>query len=242
MAGVGITLLSMIAYDIRLKQEYDSGRYKIPYQDFRSMPFKDFDILDLPSSTAVNVKFVQGPFSVRIEENAMNYVRLKQEGRVLKIDAAFEADYLSNPEPYTMIISCPSIVQINTGATYFTNGRKFTDSIVREDWKMKQVLIEGFKQDSLSIVQDYGSTVIVDSSQIRSIHAILGQSSRSGSNLIIKGTNHFERTFFDIRQRSKMFLENAVINQLNYQLGDDAQLAIIGKAKNLIENSKNQGQ
>jgi len=39
-----------------------------------------------------------------------------------------------------------------------------------------------------------------------------------------------------------MFLENAVINQLNYQLGDDAQLAIIGKAKNLIENSKNQGQ
>lgn len=236
LAGVGITLLSMIAYDIQLKAEYESGRYKIPYQNFQSMPFRDFDMLDLQSSTAANVKFVQGPYSVRIEENATNYVKVKQEGRVLKIAAVFDGDYQGNPEPYTMIISCPNIVQINAGASYLTNGRVFTDSFVREDWKMRQVLVEGFKQDSLSIIQDYASTIILDSNQIRSIHAVLGKSPRSGSNLIIDKTNHFQNAFIDVGQISKFFLKHAAIDHLQYNLGDSAQLIVIGKANNLIDN------
>jgi len=242
IAGLGLTLISLIAYDFELKAEYESGRYKIPYQNFRSMSFKDFDILDLHSSTAANVKFIQGPFNVLVQENAMSYIRINQDGSHLKIDAAFEADYQGNPEPYVVIISCPNLAEVNTNATYMANGRQVTDSFVRDDWKMRQVLIEGFRQDSISILQDYASAVVVDSSHIRSVHAVLGESKGSGSNLIIRKSNQFDNAFFDVGEKSKLFLENAVIRHLNYQLADNAQLIVVGRAKNLIDNSENTGK
>ncbi len=79
-AAVVFTLLSLVVYDLMLKAEYKSGDYTDPYKNFVTLNFKDFDVLDLHSSTAANVKLVQGPFSVRIDENAKGYVQVRQEG------------------------------------------------------------------------------------------------------------------------------------------------------------------
>ena len=42
----------------------------------------------------------------------------------------------------------------------------------------------------------------------------------------------------DIQNNSKLFLDNAKIQNLNYQLGDNAKLIVTGKAKNLLNNIK----
>ena len=105
---------------------------------------------------------------------------------------------------------------------------------------MRQVLIEGFKQDSLSIVQDYGSTVLLEKNQIRVLNAVVGKSSRSGSNLIIQEGNQFETTHLDIRNYSKLFLDNSIIHSFNYKLADGAKLIVSGKAQNLLNQSTTQ--
>ncbi|HEY4154289.1 MAG TPA: hypothetical protein VGM24_02655 [Puia sp.] len=233
-----LTLMALVVYDLLLKAEYRSGNYKIPYQNYVGLNFRNFDVLDLNSSTVANVRLVQGPFSVRINENALEYVKVQQKGNHLQIDAGFEDQYYGNPNPYLLVISCPKLTSLNADASYQTGDGPYTDSIAREDWNMRRVLIDGFIQDSLQISADYGSTVVLANNHIRSLHAVIGKSRGSGSGLIIQNTNRFQDAVLDIRHKSKLQLENAMIDNLHYDLGDSAQLLVSGKAQNLLSNSK----
>ena len=237
-SAILLILLSLVVYDTLLKAEYQTGNYKDPYKSFVILKFSDFDILDIHSSTAANVKFVQGPFSVRIDKNALDYVAVSQDGPHLRIDATFEGNYLGNPNQYILLISCPKLLEVNTNAGYRSNNREVTDTIVRSDWNMRQVLIEGFNQDALFISQDYGSTVVLANNHIRAVKAVVGKSPGSGSNLIIKNDNEFQNVTLAIDNNSKLFLDNAGIQNLNYQLADSASLTIRGNAKDLLVNSK----
>ncbi|HEV3250487.1 MAG TPA: hypothetical protein VGZ71_06020, partial [Puia sp.] len=238
LAAAVFTLLSLVVYDLFLRAEFKSGNYTDPYQDYVTLNFKDFDILDLPSSTAANAKIVQGPFSIRIDKYAADFVQVNQEGKRLQIKAGFEGNYQSTSSQYILLISCPKLSDVNANAGYRANNMKVTDTIVREDWNMRKVLIAGFKQDSLHISQDYGSTIVLENNHIRAISAVIGKSRGSGSNLIIEDNNEFGNAGLDILNDSKLFLENAKIQNLSYQLGDKSKLIITGKAKNLLNNIK----
>src|SRR5579859_729263 len=80
-AGFLLTVVMLIAYDLLLKAEFLSGRYKIPFGNYATLTYTCFDIVDLKASTKANVKFVQGPFSVRIDNNARDYVVFRSEER-----------------------------------------------------------------------------------------------------------------------------------------------------------------
>ncbi len=122
LIALGLILISLFGYDLLLKGEYMSGNYKIPYRDFVDVNFKDFDIADLNSSTAANVKFIQGPYNVRMDKNASDYIKITQQGNRLQVDAIFEGDYLFNPNPYVILISCPKLKEVaNTNASYRSN-------------------------------------------------------------------------------------------------------------------------
>jgi len=237
-AAAVFTLLSLLLYDLLLKAAFKSGDYTDPYKNFVTLKFKDFNILDLHSSTAANVKIVQGPYSIRMDENATGFVRLRQEGSRLQINASFDGIYQSFPNQYIFLISCPRLSEVITNASYRANNTEVTDTIVREDWNMRQVLIDGFSQDSLRISQDYGSTVVLANNHVRAISAVVGRSQGSGSNLIIRASNVFGNATLDIQNNSKLFLDNARIQNLSYQLGDKAKLIITGKAKNLLTKIK----
>jgi hypothetical protein len=237
LAALLLVLISLFGYDYLLKEAYVSGKYKDPYNGFTALKFKDFDTVDLVSSTAANVKFVQGPFSVRIDTNFLNYVKVKQTGKRLQINTVFESGYLYNPKPYILVISCPKLSEVNTNATYRSNNQQVTDTIVREDWKMRQVLIDGFKQNSLAIKQDYGSTVMLANNQIHIINGLIGVSKKSGSKLIIEKSNELGDVTLNIQNKSSLVLNNTLIHNLNYHLADSAKLVLIGSAQNLIKNS-----
>jgi hypothetical protein len=238
LAAAVLTLLSLVVYDLFLRAEFKSGNYADPYKNYVTLNFKDFVVLDLHSSTAVNVKFVQGPFSIRMDEDAKAYVQVRQEGSRLLINASYDGNYQSAFSQYILLISCPKLSEVNTNAGYRANNSDVTDTIVREDWNMRQVLIDGFNQDSLHITQDYGSSVVLANNHIRAFSAIVGKSPRSGSYLIIQQTNEFVNADLNIQNNSKLFLDNAKIQNLNYQLGDNSKLIVTGKAKNLLNNIK----
>jgi len=233
-----LVVVSLVWYDYLLKAAYESGAYRDPYHNFTSLKFKNFDTVDIVSSTATNVKFIQGPFSVRVDPNALSYTFIKQNGRRLQINAVFEYNYYSDLNPYIVVISCPKLSELNADATYRSNNKQVTDTIVREEWRMRGVLIEGFSQDSLAINQDYGSTVVMSNNNIGILKATTGQSPKSGSKLTILADNQFRSAKLNILNNSKLLLANALIGDLNYHLADSAKLIVTGKAQNLINSSK----
>ncbi len=94
-------------------------------------------------------------------------------------------------------------------------------------------------QDSLHITQDYGSTVVLANNHIRVNQCRnIGKSPRSGSYLIIQDNNEFMNADLDIQNNSKLFLDNAKIQNLNYQLGDNVETDNNREGKKLIEQYK----
>ena len=231
-----VILICLVAYDLLLKAAYMSGDYKIPYKSYVTLPWKNFDIVEVNSSTTANVQFVQGPFSVKIDDRALEYTTLRQEGNRLQISAGFENNHFWNPNPYVLLISCPRLTKVYANATYYAGNHPVTDTIVREAWNMRRISIDGFKQDSLCVEQDYGSTVILSNNIIRSVHATIGKSERSGSHIILDESNQFDNASLDIGHRSKLELENCIIHHLTYHLSNNAKLIVSGSAHDVLNN------
>ena len=236
LVAILVTLVCLVAYDRLLKDSYMSGDYKIPYKSYVTLPWKNFDIVEVNSSTSANVQFVQGPFSVKIDGYALEYTSIRQQGKRLQINAGFENKHLWDPHPYLILISCPKLTKVYANATYYVDKHPVTDSVARENWNMRKVLIDGFKQDSLSVEQDYGSTVILSNNIIRSVHAAIGKSEGSSSRIILEQSNQFDNASLDIGHRSKLELENCIIHHLSYHLSDSANLIVSGSAHELLNN------
>jgi hypothetical protein len=238
IAAIVLTVIMLTWYDLRLKAEYLSGAYKVPYSDYVPLNYTGFDTVELNSSTAANVEFVQGPFSVRVDNNSMDFVVFKQQGNRLRIDAVFERNFRWTPNSFVIVISCPTLKKLTTGATYQADNRMVTDTIVREEWNMRQVHVYGFKQDSLNIEQDYGSTVVLAADTIRSLRAVIGKSAGSGSKIILESGNEFQDAALDIGHHSTFILQNAHIEKLTYHLADSAVLTVTGNAQHILNQTK----
>jgi hypothetical protein len=232
-----LILGSLFVYDHLLKAKYLSGRYKDPYGDYITLKFKDFDTVDVNSTSAVNVKFVQGPFNVRVDNDASDFTKIKQQGNRLEIDAAFKGDYINNPNPYIVIISCPKLTEVNTNAIFKEGNKQIIDTVLREDWRMRQNLIEGFNEDSLSIRQYYGNSIILSGNHIRMLNAVVGLNPHSFSKITILKNNLFQQATIDVLNRSKVLLDGKTIQNLKYHLTDSAQMILTGAAQNIVNNS-----
>jgi len=225
---------SLFFYDLSVRAVYRSGSFRIPFRDYSDLNFKDFDTINVKSCTAVNVLFQQGPFHVKMAPGAESYARIGQDGKTLNIGAVFKHGFENNRNPYLVIVTCPNIAKLSTDGWYGTNGKSYIDTVVKDDWNMRKVWVEGFKQDSLTISQDFGSTVVLSGNAIKALNAQIGKSPLSGSKLFVLKNNHFESANLDIRNKSKLLLEDADIGKLNYRLSDSAKLVLNGNAAHLI--------
>jgi hypothetical protein len=103
---------------------------------------------------------------------------------------------------------------------------------------MRRVLIEGFKQDSLRITQDYGSTIVLANNVLGQLNAVAGKSPGSGSKIIVLKENQVGDAKFDIRYKSQLLLSDATIQTLSFHLADSAKLVLSGSAQHLLNNLK----
>jgi hypothetical protein len=236
MSALALIVFSLFLHDRLLSAMYLSGGYKNPYLYFVTLQNKNFDKVDLISSNAANVKFIQGPYKIIIDSNARDYVNITQNGRILHISANYDKnDFRYNENPYLIVISCPILKEVNAGASYQAHNKPVTDTIVREDWKMRRVLIDGFKLDSLSIRQNYGSTIELANNHISSLRAEIGIAPKSGSKLMLSKDNHFQSAYFNVLHKSQLVIDEAKIATLNYHLADSAQLVVSGASQQLIQ-------
>jgi hypothetical protein len=230
-----VIFISLFIYDEMLKAEYTSGRYKDPYRNYIALNIKDFDTVNVESSSAANVKFVQGPFSVRINKDFEPFAKFKQKGSCLNISAVFGSTRIYDEHPYIIVISCPQLKSLNVGATYTFNHSKVTDTTIWT-WNQKQVLVDGFKQDKLAINQDYGSQVILSNNIISSVNGVIGISKGSGSSLQIGKGNKLDSVKLNIMNRSQLEMSEAHIEKLEYHIADSAKLILNGAAGNSLKN------
>ena len=239
IAAFVLILVSLFFYDKMLKTEYLTGKYKDPYKSYTVLKFRDFDTVNMVSSTAINVKFVQGPFKVTIDPDAADYARVVQHGNTLTITASYLHNYLYNKNPYLAVISCPKISAIYANATYSANNKPFTDTVNREDWNIRGSLLEGFRQDSLIIRQNYGSGVTLVGNNLGYLDAVIGIKPGSGSKLEILQNNIIQRASINVNNSSLVLLKSAGIKNLTYHLADSARMTLSAATQNLLINPSN---
>jgi hypothetical protein len=234
-AALLILLGGLFYHDSQLGKLYRSGDYKNPLLGFVHLKYKDFDAVELTSSQIVNVKFIQGPFRVMADTNALSYIQIVQNDRSLQISAKAKTRNPYNRNTYVMVISCPKLKKLSTNTLYWINGKQETDTVTQQNWDNRKVLVQGFQQDSLHITQDYASSVILENNRLNLLSATIGQSPKSGSLLLVGYGNYIEKTDFTIRQKPQLILKGPGINQLNYQLTDSARLTVSGINQKLLK-------
>jgi hypothetical protein len=234
IAAFALLMISLAFYDLKLKAEYQKGDYTDPYRDFVKLDYKNFDAVELQSSSAINIMLVKGPFKVMATPQAMDFLDIKQEKKHLVISVKFRDHFRGmNPE-YVIYISCPSLSAFKANAFYFADDVKVTDTVSR-DINWRSTMINGFAADSLNLQEDYGSNVVLQNNKIGHLIATIGLSDKSGSSLTIGPNNQFMKADMNIMNRSRLLIKGTNLNNINYHLADSASLIINGaEAKHLL--------
>jgi hypothetical protein len=238
IAATILVLVSMFIYDYELKNEYFSGNYKNPYRDFVTLKFHDFDAVDINSSTISNAKFVQGPFKVMIDNSALRYTKVVQKGNRLQVDVSYNGNRPNSFNRYALIISCPKLTELNANAVSTSDNIGVPDLDASDFWNQKPNLVEGFKEDSLSVKLTYGSSVILSNNHIRALNAAVGIKPESGSKFSILSNNVFQKATINVNNRGSLLLDGSTIKKLEYHLADSAKLVLTGLAQSILNTTK----
>jgi hypothetical protein len=234
IASFALLIISLAFYDLRLKAEYQKGDYTDPYRDFVKLDYKNFDAVELESSSAINIMLVQGPFKVAASPQAMDFLDIKQEKNRLIIGAKFSDHFRSVSPAYVVYVSCPSLSSLKADAIYLANNVKATDTLAR-DLNWRTTVIDGFTADSLHIQEDHAANVALQNNRIGHLTATVGMGDESSSALAIGQNNEFDRADLNILNRSRLWIKGTNLNNINYHLADSASLIINGaEAKHLL--------
>ncbi|XHR92132.1 hypothetical protein ACFJIV_17320 [Mucilaginibacter sp. UC70_90] len=109
LTAVLLLIVSVGIYDVQLKAEYFKGEYKNPYNGFNNLNFRNFKVIELGSSTAINIMLVQGPFKVLADPGAMEFMKIEQRHDSLFIRAEFKDNFHNVQSPNVLYISMPQL-------------------------------------------------------------------------------------------------------------------------------------
>jgi len=227
LAALLVLLASLTAYNLALRAEYRRGNYKDPLHNYVSQPFRDFTEVAVPASSVVSVKIVPGPFGVRLNPQAAEYVHLRQQGSRLLITATFPKwrRYFGPAE--TVLISCPRLAALTADAVYESQGQPLTTTNFRE---YEKVLVQGFRQDSLTLRQNHGSCIELADNTLGMLRATAGAGPGSHGLLQLNSNNRIAAANFTLNHQSELLLDNVQIPQLRHQFGDSAKVTLTGAA------------
>jgi len=220
-------IISLAVYDMGLKAEYLKGDYTNPYREYVSFNYKNFDKIELNSSTAINIRIVKGPFKVLASPFAMDFLKITKVNKTLILNAVFGDHYRSINSDYILYISCPNLSAFKADARYTVAGKAVIDTTANE-FTWKATLISGFTADSLNLREDHAANVVLENNRINSLDARIGISNRSRSNFTIGGRNLFNKTNLVILNNSCLWIKGATTSNFNYYLSDSSTLVVNG--------------
>lgn len=226
LAAALVLLASLTAYNMALRAEYRSGAYLDPLRGYAKLDFKNFDEVAIPAASVLSVKVMAGPFGVRVNPAAREFVRVRQQGNRLVVEAALP-DQFGLGRGETVVISCPRLTTLTTGGEYELAGQPHRD---KTPVSGRQVLVQGFTQDSLLVRQDLAGRVELTGNRLGFLRAVAGSTPGSHSGLTLTENNHIAAASLAIGHQSELTINNVDIPKLSYQFGDSAQVTLTGRA------------
>ena len=227
LAAALVLLASLTAYNMALRAEYRSGAYRDPLRGYAKLNFKNFDEVTVPAASVLSVKILAGPFGVRVNPDARRFVRVRQQGSRLVVEAAFPNQPGSLGWGETVVISCPRLAALTTGGEYALAGRPHRD---KTPVSGRKVLVRGFTQDSLLVRQDLASRVELTGNHLGLLRAVAGSTPGSHASLTLTEDNKVAAASLTIGHQSELILDNVAIPQLRYHFADSAKATLTGAA------------
>jgi hypothetical protein len=224
LAALLVLLASLTAYNMALRTEYRSGAYKDLLRNYAVLDFKNFTEIAVPSGSALTVKIVAGPFGVRVNPAATRFVRVSQQGGQLRLALAFPHEPESLGWGETVVVSCPRLATLTTGATYEAAGQPRRDLTLTG----RQTQVQGFVQDSLTLRADQGSQIQLTGNRLGFLRAVAGPTPGSRAKLQLDPDNHIAAGYLLMQGQSQLILGARATPQLRYELADSAQLTASG--------------
>ncbi|AMM52518.1 hypothetical protein TH61_16870 [Rufibacter sp. DG15C] len=231
IAAMTTLILLLVIYDFGLKAEYVKGSAVYTGNDKILLDHKDFDRVRVNSAGVISVFIVPGMHRIEVlKESAMD-VKITQTGKLLTVDMNIpvDIDYYGNRK--AVFIYMPNLKELSTDAQYTVKRvhqlrRRVKDT---EELGVKvQGFTKNFSLDSLTVVQDNGSTVKLIGNKIGYLKTVSGMSTGSKSALNIKEGNQIQAAHFEVRGSSLLSLENVAIPILRIKASDSAQIALTG--------------
>lgn len=237
LTAVLLLIVSVGIYDFQLKAEYFKGEYKNPYNGFNNLNFRNFKVIELGSSTAINIMLVRGPFKVLADPGAMEFMKIEQRHDSLFIHAEFKDNFHNVQSPNVLYISMPELDAFYADAKYKAGDAQIIDTTAAQDFKWRATTISSFSGDELNIIQDHASTILLKNNKFNVLNAVIGKSSYSASNLSIETGNQFAKTNLDIGNKSRLWIKDDSLSNITYKLDDSAKLILNGNTR-IIRNNK----
>jgi hypothetical protein len=227
-----LVLIAGIAwYDNQLKQLFNTGSYLVPYLHYTDLRLAGFHHIRNESSSDVNMKILSGPFKVLLEPSAMPYTKVKVVNDTLVVTAEYTGGYRGNSGNFLLYVFCPTLSSLQCNTTSLVDGQPKTDTTANEYFSWRQTLLEDFRLDTLSIVQDHGSDIRLVKCIVNALHADVGVSPGSGSQLVFGDSNQIDRAHLNIRNKSRLLIQDALHGQqLDYTLDNNARMILYGRA------------
>ena len=227
LAAALVLLASLTAYNMALRAEYRSGAYLDPLRGYAKLDFKNFDEVAVPAASVLSVKVMAGPFGVHVNPAAREFVRVRQQGGRLVVEAAFPGEPGNLGWGETVVISCPRLTTLTTGGEYELAGQLHRD---KTPVSGRQVLVQGFTQDSLRLRQDLASRVELTGNRLGLLRAVAGPTPGSHAGLTLTENNHVAAASLTIGHQSELTIHDVDIPKVRYQFGDSAQVTLTGRA------------
>jgi hypothetical protein len=234
LATLLVFFAGLALYDWGLAVQFFKGNYTRPFYHYVKMDRKDFDQIELRSSSTITLTVSQGDFNVLAQPEALQFLELRQEGRKLIINARFNDHWRGISGYPALHISCPTLSVFTADAMYFVHSDTITDRLPAAFYRMP-AHITGFVQDSLTIREDHAADVVLEGNTIGRFSAILGEMpGENGPGLTLEDNNHFQLTDLKILSQSRLSINGTVIRHLTYTLADSASLTIDGVAAHYL--------
>lgn len=229
LLGTGLVL-----YDFQLGASFRQGEYTEPFFNYDQLHFTGFDRIELNSSTAITVMLVRGDFKVFATPGVREFLRVRQEGTKLIIDARFRYHYRNVFGDYLLYISCPDLKAFKADARYTVGDMIITDSANRDFWFMPSV-ISGFRLDSLTVDEEDAANLVLKKDTIKAFRGNVGK----GAALSIGTENSFDVAELHVTNEGRLRVNTPDVRNLNIHLADSATLITTGAAaKQLLKISQ----
>lgn len=225
VAALVLLLSSLTAYNVALRAEHRTGNYKDPLHNYTALALRNFEAVSVPSVSGLKVKIVAGPFAVRVNKEAADFVRVSQRGQQLLVSVAYprEFEYLGRQD--AVVISCPRLAALTIDGTYTVSGQPPLSKLQTGG----TVLVQGFRQDSLTLTQYRSNQIRLEGNTLSWLRAVAGTSPGSGPELQIGPDNRIQAADLTIGHQGRLELNTAIAN-LRHQFSDSATVMLSGGA------------